>query len=757
MKKRDWIEQILHQLFQKNPEGITARQVGEKSGLNRSTASRYLNELVKLGRARKQVGRPVRYYPVHIPHKTPASVHPDPSENDGLLEDALAALLYPPKGLPILFTGETGVGKTYMAKKLVEMAVEKSYLPPDTPFVSFNCAEYAQNPELLLAQLFGVKKGAYTGAQENRAGLVERAHGGILFLDEIHRLPPSGQETLFYLIDQGSYRRLGETSMEHQAHIRLIGATTESPEKVLLPTLNRRFSVQIEIPPLRKRPVQVRELLIERFLLNESKQMNTPVTLSTDCRSRLLTYPCYGNVGQLKSDIQIACARAFLRYMNRSDQEVVIQLHDLPAHLRKQGWVSQVIEANMTNQSEQKKSEPKTKNHADNIYHELLAAKEQLSKQNISGAELNRQLQETVNEYIARLLYSVKTDQPSEFKETRLFRSIREVLEQCVHDWDHPMGKHISSTKMNALALHIQSFLEQSGPRPKKTFNGLKIEPVYRRLAHQIGATLEEKLKIRLPKEELDLISLFFSLHQPHSAESKPRAIATVCLTGEGAAVSLELWLKQHLSSRDQDVFIRAVQIDPFERESKELEELAKYFRLIAVIGTVPPKMKNIPYIPVWELYQPNGWARLEQLLSKSRPEHLPSSRVGQSVTEDQVFQLVEQGLQEAVTHFNPKKFISLMQKHRTALKEAFHWTTERELGIWMHLAIYTDQLLKEQLDPASRKSNDTGHKSRPEQPSYLWKNLLAQLESVFSVRYPAVTAQEMTRLSSVSYEPDFQ
>lgn len=66
--------------------------------------------------------------------------------------------------------------------------------------------------------------------------------------------------------------------------------------------------------------------------------------------------------------------------------------------------------------------------------------------------------------------------------------------------------------------------------------------------------------------------------------------IATVCLTGEGAAVSLELWLKQHLPEQDQDVLIRAVQIDPLERESGELEELAKSCHLVAVVGTVPPR-----------------------------------------------------------------------------------------------------------------------------------------------------------------------
>ncbi len=740
MKKRDRIEQVFHNLLEQNPEGVTARQIGAKLGLDRSTASRYLNDLVRLGRAKKQAGRPVRYLPKNNARNL-SGFEPAPAENQDLLEDALAALLYPPTGLPILFTGETGVGKTYMAKKLAEMAINKDYFPQDTPFVAFNCAEYAQNPELLLAQLFGVKKGAYTGALENRTGLVERANGGILFLDEIHRLPPSGQEMLFYLIDQGTYRRMGETSVEHPVQIRLIGATTEEPEKVLLPALTRRFSVQIEIPPLRNRPVEVREQLVENFFAEEAKQTKIPITVSKESQTRLLTYPCPGNIGQLKSDIQIACARAFLRHINQSDRQVHIQLQDLPASLRKQGWVSATVEAQIGEHPGL--NERPVKKQADNIYSQLLDTKEQLEKQNISPPELNRHLQETVNKYIFQLINSAKKNETLKFKDTNLFQTILQTIRQSVQDWEHPYSRSVTDTQINALALHIHAFLGQPKHRPKKALNHLKVEPVYRQLAQKIAIALNENLGANLPQDELDLISLFFSVQQSRQAE-KPRVVATVCLTGEGAAVSLELWLKQHLPDLDPDVLIRSVQIDPVNRESKELDRLAKYYHLVAVVGTVPPKLENVPYIPVWELYQPNGLDKLEQLLANTLPlakENKPDR--------EEIFQLMEQGLRETVIHFNPKKYIELIKNHRTPLLKEFNWTAEHELGIWMHLAVYTDQLLKKQLAHTLARQNKNEKHSSSDQPTYLWQNLLLQLETVFSVNYPSITPREMTRLSS--------
>ncbi|MCB6567183.1 sigma-54 factor interaction domain-containing protein, partial [Desulfovibrio desulfuricans] len=82
------------------------------------------------------------------------------------------------------------------------------------------------NPQLLTGMLFGYIKGAFTGANEDKEGLVKEADGGILFLDEIHRLSVEGQEMLFLLMDKGIYRRIGDSSRVNQAKVLIIGATT---------------------------------------------------------------------------------------------------------------------------------------------------------------------------------------------------------------------------------------------------------------------------------------------------------------------------------------------------------------------------------------------------------------------------------------------------------------------------------------------------------------------------------------------------
>ncbi len=104
------------------------------------------------------------------------------------IHQAKAAMAYPPNGLHALIIGPSGTGKTFLAENMYQYAIENGFLPKGAPFVSFNCADYADNPQLLNSQLFGYVKGAFSGANDTRDGLVAKANGGILFLDEVHRL-----------------------------------------------------------------------------------------------------------------------------------------------------------------------------------------------------------------------------------------------------------------------------------------------------------------------------------------------------------------------------------------------------------------------------------------------------------------------------------------------------------------------------------------------------------------------------------------
>lgn len=246
------------------------------------------------------------------------------------IELAKAAILYPKNGLHTLIYGPTGVGKSEMAECMYRFAIKSKTKKRDAPFIVFNCADYADNPQLLLSQLFGYKKGSFTGAAEDKAGLVEKSNDGVLFLDEIHRLPPEGQEIFFHLIDKGRFRRLGETENYRQVNILLIAATTENIESNLLTTFKRRIPMIIELPSLSHRPFIERYKLIENFFKQEAIRMNASIVVSQNVVKALILYEPIGNIGQIRSDIQVTCARSFLKLMGKENKSMKIDITELP-------------------------------------------------------------------------------------------------------------------------------------------------------------------------------------------------------------------------------------------------------------------------------------------------------------------------------------------------------------------------------------------------------------------------------------------
>lgn len=347
-------------------EGISAQELAQAAGLDRSNASRELNRLALAGRVAKVPGKPVRFRPTepqvaapgapvapiapmaavsaaaaHLPPATPGGdPRPQRAPLDGLpgaegsLRQAVAlakaAVLYPGGGLHTLILGPSGVGKSLFAEEMHRFAVAQEVLPPGAPFLVFNCADYAANPQLLLAQLFGSSKGAYTGASSDRHGMVEQAAGGLLFLDEVHRLPPEGQEMLFVLLDRAQFRRLGETTLR-TVTVRVVCATTEDPESSLLGTFLRRIPMIIHLPALRERTASERLAIIGSCFQAEADRIGLPVEVSAAVVDRLLRHAPAGNVGQLKADIQLACARAFLEEVRQQSGHITVEPSMLPA------------------------------------------------------------------------------------------------------------------------------------------------------------------------------------------------------------------------------------------------------------------------------------------------------------------------------------------------------------------------------------------------------------------------------------------
>src|SRR5246127_5527887 len=211
-----------------------------------------------------------------------------------------------PQTSRILITGESGTGK-----ELVARAIHENSQRAQAPFITINCGAF---PETLLeSELFGYMKGAFTGANENRKGLFQAAHGGTLFMDEIGNMNLAMQVKLYRVLQEGKVRPLGSTE-ESDVDVRVIAATNKDLEKAIAAgefreDLFYRLSViPLHVPALRDRREDI-PLLARYFLERFRNSMNKHIeAISPQAMRRLESYDWPGNVRELENTIERAVA-----------------------------------------------------------------------------------------------------------------------------------------------------------------------------------------------------------------------------------------------------------------------------------------------------------------------------------------------------------------------------------------------------------------------------------------------------------------
>ena len=211
-----------------------------------------------------------------------------------------------PQTSRVLITGESGTGK-----ELVARAIHENSVRAQAPFITINCGAFPES--LLESELFGYMKGAFTGANENRQGLFQAAHGGTLFMDEIGNMSLTMQVKLYRVLQEGKVRPIGSTE-ESDVDVRIIAATNKEFEKEIAEgrfreDLYYRLSViPIQVPPLRDRRDDI-PLLARHFLERFCKTMEKPIEgISPEAMTRLESYDWPGNVRELENTMERAVA-----------------------------------------------------------------------------------------------------------------------------------------------------------------------------------------------------------------------------------------------------------------------------------------------------------------------------------------------------------------------------------------------------------------------------------------------------------------
>ena len=575
--------------------GFSTEDIAQILNMQRSNVAREFGKLYKEGTISKSEGRPVLYFiksndTAEKNGKNLAVSNEKPSVFDSIIGKdsslkhpialAKAAIVYPPRGLHTLIVGETGVGKSFFAKCMFKYALEVKVIKDISRFAVFNCADYANNPQLLVSHLFGVKKGSYTGANEDREGIIEKARDGILFLDEVHRLPPEGQEMLFTLIDEGKYIPLGSTK-EISINVMIICATTENIDSSLLKTFSRRIPVSISLPSLRERTTEERLRLIKSFFEEESKRIGKKIEVQEDSLTALLNYECVNNIGELKSHIQIASAKAFLRSMFK-EEVVKIQLEDFSNEVRAGLLVSKKIKGKnlklKINASEDLNNDDIEDKYSlsENIYEFIETRTENLKNKGLDEENIKVIISNEVESFINNYLSSIKNYQREDDIKRIVNNDLYDFLNNFMYLAEYKLRRKISKNTFLGLLIHIDTFLGRI--RENRIIENPKIDEIRQKyseefkLAMTLADKLEEKYDIAVPIDEIGFITMFFAADVE---ESKGKVAVIVAMHGNSTATSMAEVTNQLLNTNHAVSFDMPLSMKP-ETALNKIEELVK-------------------------------------------------------------------------------------------------------------------------------------------------------------------------------------
>ncbi len=468
------------------------------------------------------------------------------------ISQAQAAVLYPPKGLHCLIYGPSGVGKSYLAELMHSFACGTENFGQNPPYFAFNCADYADNPQLLLAQLFGYNKGSFTGADRDRKGVVELCNGGILFLDEVHRLSPEGQEILFYLMDKGKFRRLGEVDTQRESHLMIIAATTENPQSSLLVTFRRRIPMIIEIPSLRERPQEECLEFISNFFWQEASLLGKYIVVKKEVLQYLMSVDYVGNVGQVKSDIKVCCAKAFLESKRRKQEAIVVDFACLTGDLKSAHLADdsnrnpRLSQEDMHFYPEERPGEQRQGEELKDwdIYRILERTYDRLVRAGVSEGEINSRLTAEIETQFSQGIRQIERSRFSgDEMETIVGGEIMKVTRD-IYQMARKYFPDLREALLCPLAVHMKMALQRSEGKSRVATRVQGLKDRYRKeyeAAESIWQEISRKYYLSMPEEEIGFLAMYLYRFREHEEIGKNRIRVLVVSHGAVACGMAEV------------------------------------------------------------------------------------------------------------------------------------------------------------------------------------------------------------------------
>ena len=553
MTKKDEVFACVQTLLAGAPDrretGVTTQELAETLQMQRSNISTLLNELVADGRMEKLAGRPVHYRPLEegeaargenscfkVLDGCEGSLKP-------VLQMAKAAILYPAHSLNTLIVGPSGSGKTTFGYLMYQFACESKVLPKGAPFERFRCHVYEDQEETAYNRLFG------------EDGALEKAKGGVLFLDGAESLPASAREHLLDLVESD-----GEVLQD----VMLICSLNEKARASVQDAYAARFSAKIELLPLQNRPLQERFGLVQHFLIDEAVRMKHTVRVNVELLHCLCLYRCENNIKQLKNDIRLGCANAYLRAFNAERAEdLTLYLNDFPVCVQRgllyyknyrsqleelipQGYAYTFSADSMRKENYMAEQVPEV-GHVqldDSVYDIIDRKAEELRSRGIGEEDIshiiNAELEYDMKQFTSRITKN-KVSRESLYKV--MDRRIVDAVDMLLKEASRQFNRVYPEATFYGLCLHISSTLERGRPSVQRLSNERILDVVQNHrdeyaLCMQFVSGLEKEVGAHLSIDEAVLMTLFLcESNDTHRAEEGP--VVLVAMHGDSTASSV--------------------------------------------------------------------------------------------------------------------------------------------------------------------------------------------------------------------------
>lgn len=459
------------------------------------------------------------------------------------IKRVIAAISYPPHGMHTLIRGQYGSGKSVFVETMIEYAKTLENFTQNAPFLQINCNEYKDHSDELLNIVFG-------NIQDNNVipGCLEELSGGFLYLKNIEDFPIHGKELLIKYLDNQTFIRMNQKDIVLKSNVLILASTITKNDDYVI-----HFPMVVELPSFDTYPINERLEFIKACFMAESQHLGYDLTVKKDCLMALVRKKYTGNYTQVKSEIKMICAKAFLEKRLTGTNEILISLEILSDMLKQssiinkknkeyEAWIrgDMIIVA-----SSQKVFSRSEMSESWDIYKKLEERINELRKSGINNQELSYLLTKEIEYSLSKQIRSVEQSKMSVDEISIIVGEEILQIAQGIYERAKRNLPYLSESIVFPLAIHLNMIhMRQSGNNSLKILRELgnikANSPNEYLIAKDILLNIKDKLTIKNLEEEMVFLTVYLEKFQNRYTDETKRIAVLVVTHGRVASAMAE-------------------------------------------------------------------------------------------------------------------------------------------------------------------------------------------------------------------------